>query len=398
MATANYYETLGVEKKATPEEIRKAYRRLARKHHPDLNPSDKVAEDRFKNVQEAYSVLNDPKKREVYDQYGFYSDNIPPGGPGGGAGGYRPSPGMDFNGFDFEDFARTAGSAGGAGAGGFPGGDASGGAGFRDLFDQFFKRSGGGASRAPQKQPGTDLEYGLDIDFWQAVRGTQIRLTINRQESCATCGGSGAANGSETICPQCHGSGTVEQNAGAMRFKVSCSRCGGTGRLRNACPTCHGDGRVSRQDTVEVRIPAGARTGSRLRIGGKGNAGAGGGTPGDLYITTRVQPHPIFDWQGDDIYVKLPITVSEAGLGAKIDVPTIDGRATLRIPPGTQNGQKLRMREKGVLNSKSGKRGDEIVEIILRAPDTRDEKVRDLLKTLQEVDQVDPREELWTKV
>lgn len=396
MATENYYETLGVEKKATPEEIRKAYKRLARKHHPDLNPSDKVAEDRFKKVQEAYSILNDPKKREVYDQYGFYSDNIPPGGAPPG-GGYRPGPGMDFNGFDFEDFARTAGGAGGAG--GFPGGDAGGGgAGFRDLFDQFFKRSGGGASRAPQKQPGTDLEYGLDIDFWQAIRGTQIRLTINRQEPCATCGGSGTAGGSETICPQCHGGGTVEQNAGAMRFKVTCSRCGGTGRLRNACPTCHGDGRVSRQDTVEVRIPAGARTGSRLRISGKGNAGAGGGAPGDLYITTRVQPHAVFDWQGDDIYVKLPITVSEAGLGAKIDVPTIDGRATLRIPPGTQNGQKLRMREKGVLNSKSGKRGDEIVEIVLRAPDTRDEKVRDLLKELQAADQADPREELWTKV
>ncbi|MCL4784092.1 MAG: J domain-containing protein [Bryobacterales bacterium] len=393
MATENYYETLGVGKKATQEEIRKAYKRLARKHHPDLNPSDKVAEDRFKKVQEAYSILNDPKKREVYDQYGFYSDNIPPGGPPPG-GGYRPGPGMDFNGFDFGDFAGAAG----AGAGGFPGADTGGGGGFRDLFDQFFKRSGGGASRAPQKQPGTDLEYGLDIDFWQAIRGAQVRLTINRQEPCATCGGTGAAGGSETICPQCHGGGTVEQNAGAMRFKVTCSRCGGTGRLRNACPTCHGDGRVARQDTVEVRIPAGARTGSRLRISGKGNAGAGGGAPGDLYITTRVQPHPVFDWQGDDIHVKLPITVSEAGLGAKIDVPTIDGRATLRIPPGTQNGQKLRMREKGVMNSKSGKRGDEIVEIVLRAPDTRDEKVRDLLKELQAADQADPREELWTKV
>ncbi|MCC7339829.1 MAG: J domain-containing protein [Bryobacterales bacterium] len=395
MATENYYETLGVGKKATHEEIRKAYKRLARKHHPDLNPSDKVAEDRFKKVQEAYSILSDAKKREVYDQYGFYSDNIPPGGAPPGGAGYHPGPGMDFNGFDFGDFTRTAGGAGGAG--GFPGGDAGGG-GFRDLFDQFFKRSGGGASRTPQQQQGSDLEYGLDIDFWQAIRGTQIRLTINRQELCATCGGSGSAGGSETICPQCHGSGTIEQNAGAMRFKVSCSRCGGTGRLRNTCPACHGDGRVSRQDTVEVRIPAGARTGSRLRISGKGNAGAGGGLPGDLYITTRVQPHPVFDWQGDDIHVQLPITVSEAGLGAKIDVPTIDGRATLRIPPGTQNGQKLRMREKGVLNSKSGKRGDEIVEIVLRAPDTRDEKVRDLLKELQTADQTDPREDLWTKV
>lgn len=391
MATDNYYETLGVEKKATQEEIRKAYRRLARKHHPDLNPSDKVAEDRFKKVQEAYSILNDPKKREVYDQYGFYSDNIPPGGapPGGNHG---RGPGMDFSGFDFGDFAQSAGG----GAGGFPAGGAAGG-GFRDLFDQFFKRSGG-APHAPRKQPGTDLEYGLDIDFWQAIRGTQVRLTINRQEPCVTCGGSGAGPGSETVCPQCHGSGTVEQSAGAMRFKISCPRCGGSGRLTNACPACHGDGLVTRQETVEVRIPAGARTGSRLRLSGKGNAGTGGGAAGDLYITTRVQPHPVFEWLGDDIHVRLPITVSEAGLGAKIDVPTIDGRATLRIPPGTQNGQKLRMRHKGVLNSKSGKRGDEIVEIVLRGPDTRDEKVRDLLKQLQEADPADPREELWTKV
>lgn len=393
MATENYYETLGVDKKASAEEIRKAYKRLARKYHPDLNPGDKVAEDRFKKVQEAHNVLNDAKKREVYDQYGFYSDNIPSGGAGAGS---RPNSGMDFNGFDFEDFARTAGGA--AGAGRFGGGGGAAGGGFRDLFEQFFKGQGSGASSKPQAQPGSDLEYGLDIDFWQAIRGTQVRLTIHRQDLCGTCGGSGSASGAETICPVCHGGGTVEQNAGAMRFRVGCSRCGGSGRLRNTCPTCHGDGRLSRQDTVEVRIPAGARTGSRLRIGGKGNAGAGGGAPGDLYITARVRPHPVFDWQGDDIQVKLPITVSEAGLGAKIDVPTIDGRATLRIPPGTQNGQKLRMREKGVLNSKNGKRGDQIVEIVLRSPDIRDEKVRDLLKELQAADRVDPREELWTKV
>lgn len=388
MATENYYETLGVGRKASLDEIRKAYKRLARKYHPDLNPGDKVAEDRFKKVQEAHNVLSDPKKREIYDQYGFYSDNMP---PGGGAGGFRSSPGMDFNGFDFEDFARTAGGAGGFGAGAGAGG------GFRDLFEQFFRRPGASASRAPQPQAGSDLEYGLDIDFWQAIRGTQVRLTIQRQDACGTCGGSGAAGGSEAVCPQCHGSGSLEQAAGAMRFKVSCSRCGGTGRIRNACPNCHGDGRILRQDTVEVRIPPGARTGSRLRIAGKGNAGSGGGAPGDLYITTRVQPHPVFDWQGDDIHVKLPITVSEAGLGAKIDVPTIDGRATLRIPPGTQNGQKLRMREKGVLNSKTGKRGDQIVEITLRSPDTRDERVRELLRELQAADRTDPRLDLWSK-
>lgn len=391
MATENYYETLGVPKKASVEDIRKAYKKLARKYHPDLNPGDKVAEDRFKKVQEAYNILSDTKKREVYDQYGFYSDNIPPGG----AGGFRGAPGMDFNGFDFGDFARAAGGAAG-GAGGF-GGQAGGG--FRDLFEQFFRGQGtGGAPHGTPHQTGADLEYALDIDFWQAIRGTQVRLTISRQDLCAACGGSGSAGGSETVCPQCHGSGNVDQAAGAMRFRMACSRCGGSGRLRNACSACRGDGRVIRQETVEVRIPPGARTGSRLRIPGKGNAGTGGGAAGDLYITTRVQPHPVFVREGDDIHLRLPVSVSEAGLGARIDVPTIDGRATLRIPPGTQNGQKLRMRERGVLNGKSGSRGDQIVEIVLRAPDTRDEHVRELLRKLGEADSQDPRQEIWAKV
>lgn len=391
MATENYYETLGVGKKASAEDIRKAYKKLARKFHPDLNPGDKVAEDRFKKLQEAYNILSDAKKREIYDQYGFYSDNI----PSGGAGGARTSPGMDFNGFDFGDFAGAAGATGGPGGFGSQGG----GAGFRDLFEQFFRGQGTeGRPRGPVPQTGSDLEYALDIDFWQAIRGTQVKLTISRQEQCATCGGSGAAGGAETVCPQCHGSGTVEQSAGAMRFRMACSRCGGTGRLRNTCPVCRGDGRVVRQDTVEVRIPPGARTGSRLRIAGKGNAGSAGAPAGDLYITTRVRPHPVFHRDGEDIHVQLPVSVSEAGLGARIEVPTIDGKATLRIPPGTQNGQKLRMREKGVLNAKSGTRGDQIVEIVLRAPDIRDEQVRDLLRKLGEADPQDPRQELWAKV
>lgn len=396
MATENYYETLGVNKKASADDIRKAYRRLARKFHPDLNPGDKVAEDRFKKLQEAYNVLNDPKKREIYDQYGFYSENIPPGGAGGG--GFHP--GMDFNGFDFGDFFGSAGRGGDAGrGGGFGRTGSTAGGGFRDLFEQFFRGQGGeGRGTHPTPQPGADLEYALDIDFWQAIRGTQVRLSINRHERCVTCGGSGSASGSETICPQCHGSGNMEQAAGAMRFRIACTRCGGTGRLRNTCPTCRGEGRVARPETVEVRIPQGARTGSRLRIAGKGNAGTGGAAPGDLYITARVRPHPVFTWEGDDILVKLPVSVSEAGLGARVDVPTIDGKAALRIPPGTQNGQKLRMREKGVLNSKTGKRGDQIVEIDLRAPDTRDEHVRELLRKLGDADPRDLREDLWAKI
>jgi len=382
MAGPDYYATLGVNRNAKPEEIRKAYRRLARKYHPDLNPGDKAAEERFKQIQEAYDILSDPKKKQMYDQFGFYSPNVSPG-----AGeGPRQGPTMDFGGFDFSDFFTQA-----------TGGRASAGASssFRDIFNQFFGRA---ARQQEAPEPGTDLEYALDIDFWQAIRGTQVKLNVTRLEQCPACGGTGRAGGATAVCPECKGSGQVTQMAGAMRFSLTCPRCGGQGRLKNACNQCHGDGRYSRTETVEVRIPPGVQTGDRLRVAGKGNSGTGGAPPGDLYITVRVQPHPFFRREGDNIVIQVPVTVSEAALGAKIEVPTIDGRALLKVPMGTQNGQKFRLREKGVFNSRKGVRGDQIVEVVVQAPKVRDERTKELLRELAALNPEDPRAEIWSKV
>lgn len=389
-----YYETLGVERKASVDDIRKAYRKLARKYHPDLNPGDKAAEDRFKNVQEAYDILSDPKKRQVYDQFGFYSENGF-AGPPPGAGGQRrsQSPNMDFSGFDFSDAFADA-----------PGGSQAGGGrrpteqgGFRDIFSQFFNR-GGQAEPQVQPEKGNDLEYVLDIDFWQAIRGAQVRLNITRYEVCSTCHGTGTADSGDVTCPQCKGSGQVSQMAGAMRFNLTCPKCGGSGKLHNACPTCGGDGRVARTEVVEVRIPPGARNGSRLRVPGKGNAGTMGGAAGDLYITTKVGDHAYFRRDGDDIEIEVPIAVWEASLGSKIEVPTIDGRTILKIPQGTKNGQKFRLREKGVPNSRTGQRGDQFVQVSIQAPDPRDERTRELLKEMAKLQPEDLRAGIWPEV
>ena len=382
MASAkDYYQALGVKRNAGDDEIRKAYRRLARKYHPDVNPGDKTAEERFKQVQEAYDVLSDKKKRQMFDQHGFYSES---GFPGAGAGAGGPFPGgFNFGGFDFSEGSGVA-----SGASGFGGS-------FSDLFGNFFGKR---ASTAARAEKGTDLEYALNIGFWDSIKGTQVRLNVNRLEPCATCNGSGSAAGGATICPQCQGSGQMNRMAGAMRFSMSCDRCDGTGRLRSSCPSCAGEGRRAATDPVEVRIPPGAQNGSRLRVPGKGNGGALGGPAGDLYITLRVDPHPFFQREGDDVLITVPVSVSEAGLGAKIEVPTVDGRALLKIPQGTQNGQKFRLREKGVFNSRKNMRGDQIVEISISAPDIRDERIRELLKELARLDLKDPRSDLWSKV
>ncbi|MCU1259895.1 MAG: DnaJ-class molecular chaperone with C-terminal Zn finger domain [Bryobacterales bacterium] len=388
MATPkDYYETLGVSKTAHADDIRKSYRKLARKYHPDLNPGDKSAEERFKTVQEAYDVLSDEKKRATYDQVGFYSDDMAQSGQPGGAGrGQAGGPNMDFGGFDFSDFARQQGGARGSRQ------TENGGA-FRDLFSQFFKGGGNEPELEPEK--GSDLEYVVTIDFWQAIRGTQAKIEITRHETCPTCHGTGQANTGSVTCPQCNGSGTVTQMAGAMKFNLTCPRCNGTGRLNNACPTCHGDGRIATTETVEVRIPAGAQDGSRLRVPGKGNAGTHGAPAGDLYITTRVEEHPFFKRQGDQINIRVPVTVPEAGLGAKIEVPTIDGRALLKIPPGTQNGQKFRLREKGVFNGRKDHRGDQIVEVSIHVPKVQDERTKEILREMAQLHPEDPRSALF---
>ena len=392
----DYYETLGVDRNADTDEIRKAYRKLARKYHPDLNPGDKAAEERFKKVQEAYDILSDENKKKVYDQYGFYSDNVPPNpGPGSSSSG-----GPNFDGFDFAEYLRQQQRPGSPANGGYSSTqeDTSGsGSSFRDIFSEMF---GGGAkrSRTPQPERGADLEYGLNIDFWQSIKGTQVRLSISRQETCEVCHGTGSSGNSVAVCPECDGTGTVTQMAGAMKFNLTCNRCGGSGRLKNACPACRGEGRHSRPDSVEVRIPQGVPSGSRLRVPAKGNAGIVGGPPGDLYITIRVEEHPFFKRDGDNIEIKVPLTVSEAGLGAKIEVPTIDGRALLKIPQGTQNGQKFRLREKGIFNARKNTRGDEIVEVFLQAPDVHDERTRELLRQLAQVQTEDVRTEIWSQV
>jgi molecular chaperone DnaJ len=386
MPSQDYYGALGVSRDAKSEEIRKAYRRLARKHHPDLNPGEKAAEDRFKKIQEAYDVLSDPKKKQMYDQHGFYSANAsaPPGE------GARQGPEMGFGGFDFSDFFSQA--SGGRGAT-----PPESGGGFRDVFSQMFGRGAQKAS-SPAPEPGTDLEYALEIDFWQSIRGTQVPLSITRLERCDTCGGSGRQGGGNSVCSECNGSGNVTQMAGAMKFSLTCPRCGGQGRLRNSCSGCHGEGRLPRVETVEARIPQGVQAGARLRLPGKGNSGTEGAPPGDLYITVRVAPHPFFQRDGDNILIQVPITVTEASLGAKIEVPTIDGRALLKIPMGTQNGQKFRLREKGVLNTRKALRADQIVEVSVQSLKARDERTKELLRELATLNPEDPRAEMWAKV
>ena len=389
-ATTNktdYYELLGVPRKAAVKDIRAAYRKLARKYHPDLNPGDKSAEEKFKQIQEAYEVLSDTKKRQMYDQFGF---NVPGAGgaPGQGAGYGGASPDdihFDFGGFDF-------------GGGGAPGG-AGGGASFKDLFSQFFRGATAAQSgHEHDREPGSDLEYQIEITFAEAMRGTVKKLSFTRLDVCNACHGTGAAPGDEKVCPSCGGSGHVTQVSGKMRFQVTCSQCGGSGRLRNMCRNCGGEGRVQRVETLDVRIPPGAHTGSRVRVAGRGNAGVQGGPPGDLYIITKVEPHPFFDRRGDDLYTTVPITVTEASLGAKVEVPTIDGRAQVRIPPGTDSGKKLRLREKGAPSARHpGKRGDQIVEVQVVVPKPEDERVRNLLKELDKIDHEDPRQEIFAR-
>jgi molecular chaperone DnaJ len=391
----DYYATLGVKKTATAEEIRKAFRKAARKYHPDVNPGDKKAEEKFKEISEANDVLSDEKKRKIYDQVGFYSDQIDPAQAeayarqqqaGGGHGR------VNFDGFDFSGFQGGPGAQGGAGATG------SGGWGsFKDIFSGIF--SGAQHPQAPRgPQPGTDLEYQATVDFWTAIRGGQMRIQVHRQEICPTCHGQ-ATTGGPVVCPECNGTGQVTQMGGRMKFNIPCPRCNGTGRTTNACATCHGEGTVSRTETVDFRIKPGTRDGQRIRLQGKGNAGVNGGPAGDLFLIVRTGTHPVFTRAGDDIQISVPVTVAEAALGAKVDVPTIDGRAQLKIPPGTQSGQKLRMRERGVENAQNpGQRGDEIVTVDVVVPHLNDERSREIMRELAKLNADDPRKALFEKI
>lgn len=403
----DYYGTLGVKKTATSDEIRKAFRKLARKHHPDVNPGDKKSEEKFKEISEANDVLSDEKKRKVYDQLGFYSDSIDPAqaeaaarGGYGGAAGYGPNTytgrgtsdpaagqgvPFDFGGFDFSGGGQQQ-----------PGGGF--GSSFRDIFGGMF--GGGGRGQQPQRgpRPGTDLEYQVEVDFWTAIRGGTTRIEIQRQEQCSTCKGQGSV-GSAHTCPECNGSGQVTQMNGRMKFNVQCPRCGGSGKIQQPCPTCHGEGTITKRDSLEFRIKAGTRDGQRIRLAGRGNAGSQGGPAGDLYLIIKAGTHPVFTRVGDDIRVTVPVMAFEAALGTKIDVPTIDGRTQLKIPPGTQTGQKLRLREKGVPSAANDAlRGDQIVEVQIVVPKIQDERSKEILRELAKLNPVDPREEMFAKV
>jgi molecular chaperone DnaJ len=379
MAKQDYYEVLGVKRDAKPEEIKKAYRRLARKYHPDVNPGDKSAEERFKLTTEAHDILSDPKKRSVYDRFGQYSDNLADAAARGtGPTSGRTAPGFDFSGFDWGGGTSTSGSS----------------SSFRDIFADLF---GGGASKEeepprPQPKRGTDIEMPLSLSFEEALTGLTTNITVNRSEQCSRCNGAGDTGGSIVVCSTCKGSGQVQRAGGRLRFSQECPDCGGTGRRRAPCSLCRGKGTMPKTETVKVRIPAGVETGSRVRIPGKGEGGRLGAPPGDLHIITNVGEHKHFSRKGDNIYVTVPITVPEAALGAKIEVPTVEGKAQLRIPPGTQSGQKFRLRQRGAPSLKSpGARGDQFVEVQVTLPKVISEETKELLRQFGKINSENPR-------
>ncbi|MEN6560665.1 MAG: molecular chaperone DnaJ [Acidobacteriota bacterium] len=365
----DYYQVLGVDKGAALPEIKKAYRRLARKYHPDLNPGDKTAEARFKEIQEAYSVLSDPKKRAQYDQFGDLG-GIPPGaGPGAGpAGG-------GFEGFDFSDYGSST---------------------FRDFFENLFGGGGvrGAGPSAGAAERGEDLQYSMSVGFEDAIRGVEARIRVNRLAACKACGGTGRASGSRPrACPACGGSGRGTTQRGFMKFSGVCQACGGTGQAAGEpCPACGGQGLAQISDLITVRIPAGVDNGSKVRVPGRGNAGRNGGPPGDLYIVIEVAPHAIFKREGANISVRVPVTVPEATLGAKIEVPTLWGRTTIRIPPGTKSGQKFRIREQGAPVAGRHGRGDEFAEVYIVPPPFENQRVREIMKELETLSGPNPRQ------
>lgn len=368
----DYYATLGVPRNAKADAIRTAYRHLARKLHPDVNPGDKAAEERFKDVQEAYDILSDEEKRGIYDRYGFYSEQARQQASAGQGHGFG------FDGFDFSDLGRQAA-----------------GTNLGDLFEGMF---GGGRGRGrgqATRRQGEDLEYEMEIGFDEAIRGTTERLKISRQAPCAPCSGSGNARGEPpSVCKACGGSGQLQRMAGNMRFSVPCAECGQTGQTRTPCPQCAGEGRVLATNTIDVRIPPGTRENARLRLQGKGNAGILAGPAGDLYILVHVGKHPFFERDNFDIRIEVPITPAEAVLGAKIEVPTIDGTALMRIPPATSSGKTFRMRGRGVIDPRSDKRGDQFVRISIVVPKVPDESTKDLMRRYAERNPENPRDSL----
>jgi molecular chaperone DnaJ len=359
VAKRDYYEVLGVKRGASIDEIKKAYRKLAKKYHPDVNPGNKQAEEKFKEISEAYVVLSDPEKKRKYDQVGhqaFVGD------------------------FDFSRMYSQQGQP-------FGGFDFSGFGGLEDILGDIFTKKGKGRA-GPFR--GNDLQYTMEIGFEEAAKGFTTEITYNRDISCPECGGSGTRPGSsKQACYECGGTG--QKTGGFLNLPQACPRCNGTGQINtNPCGRCQGSGKVTAPEKLKVRIPAGVDNGSRVRIKGKGAAGIQGGPNGDLYIITTVRPHPWFERKGDDIYLELPLTVSEAALGSKVTVPTIDGPAMVTVPPGTQSNQKLRLKGKGIAR-KDGIKGDQIVTVKIVVPRNLDEKSKQLLKEFEGRNPYNPR-------
>ncbi|MDX2186598.1 MAG: molecular chaperone DnaJ [Opitutaceae bacterium] len=343
MATQeDYYELLGVTKGASEEELKKAYRKKAVQYHPDKNPGNKQAEEMFKKVSEAYEVLKDPQKRAAYDRYGHaaFQQGGATGPRGGGAGGFHDP---------FDIFREVFGGAGGAGGG---------------IFDEFFGGGGG------NNRDGSDLRYDLQITLEEAARGVEKEISFRKSMGCERCDGTGAEPGSKKVtCPTCRGAGQIRRSGGIITFTQACPTCGGTGsKIEKPCSACRGEGRVAKTTKLNVRIPPGVDSGSRLRSAGNGEAGFAGGQPGDLYIVINVADHDVFERQNDDLFCEIPIKFTLATLGGTIEVPTLNGKASLKIPSGTQSGTTFRLKGKGIPNLRSGNPGDQLVRVHVEVP------------------------------
>ncbi|MGX5218172.1 molecular chaperone DnaJ [Pseudomonas segetis] len=350
MSKRDYYEVLGVERGASEAELKKAYRRLAMKHHPDRNPDDKVSEEKFKEANEAYEVLSDSSKRAAYDQYGHAGVDPSMGGAGAGGAGFGGANFSDIFGDVFSDFFGGAAGAGGRGRGG--------------------------------AQRGSDLRYTLELDLEEAVRGTTVTIRVPTLANCKTCDGSGAKKGTTPVtCTTCGGIGQVRMQQGFFSVQQTCPRCNGSGKMiTDPCDSCHGQGRVEEHKTLSVKVPAGVDTGDRIRLSGEGEAGAMGGPAGDLYVVVNVREHAIFQRDGKHLYCEVPISFADAALGGELEVPTLDGRVKLKIPEGTQTGKLFRLRGKGVAPVRGGGAGDLMCRVAVETPVHLDRRQRELLE------------------